>query len=212
MAKALVVNKICQRQFIIKNNNKLIRSFTKKIKYIKPGNYCKKNLKFNILINPIKLLVNNYNYKEQSLNLKVNYKIEPLIMDVPIEYNSFIKTEEVSLIVKQSKDKNNKVMNIKCKPCSINVDDLIPSNKSNNSGNIKSFKFVLQKQSFSEIDLEFTSGKIISAEGLPAEMKLINQKIKGTPIYSGTYNCILHLDNGNKINILIIISNLDRKL
>lgn len=100
------------------------------------------------------------------------------------------------------------------KPAIASVIDYKPptiNNKTNGEG-IKFIKLIAQKNSYSEIYLEFNLRKIIEIIGLPNGLILERNSIKGTPLISGKYPLSIRLDNNTTINALLIIPELPRQL
>lgn len=101
-------------------------------------------------------------------------------------------------------------------PVMINVENYRPPTFGNTgSGSaMRDFKIVAQKQSFVEVVLNFEDANVLDVIGLPDGMVYDNvlKMIKGSPILSGKYPITLELDNGYKLEGLVVVPQLPRQM
>ena len=123
-----------------------------------------------------------------------------------------IKPVDRFIVDKTNKaETSNGAMNIL--PITVNVEDYkAPSwNQTGTTGNIKGFKFVIQKNSFVELNMNFTDSKIVEAIGIPTGMFLEKNYIKGVPELAGKYAIGLKLDNGSILSGMLVVPNVPRE-
>ena len=101
----------------------------------------------------------------------------------------------------------------KLEPMTAIVEDYKPPSFGNvgSGSGMKFARFVVQKNSFAQINLEFTDSKVIDALGLPQGMLFKAPFLTGAPTVSGVYPLRLKLDNGFTLDILLVVPNLPRK-
>lgn len=118
------------------------------------------------------------------------------------------QSKSATIISKRSKGMHlaSNVINSYC------IDKRPPQLKNSSGGNLKSAKFVIQKNSFAELNFSFSDQQVVEAIGLPEGMCLANNKIKGTPTHASNYNVSLKLNDGSSFNVIIEVPNLIRKL
>lgn len=99
-------------------------------------------------------------------------------------------------------------------PVTVVVSDYKPPDIGGNSGgdNVNFIRIIAQKNSYCEVFLEFKERKIISAEGLPPGLFVEKGVIKGCATISGKFIVSIVLDNDSKLEALIIVPELPRKL
>lgn len=99
-------------------------------------------------------------------------------------------------------------------PISFKVDDVrsFGANANKDGGNVKKIELTMQQQSFYEIKIDYSAGKVVHCNNLPSGLILENGKIKGAPIYSGRYVVEAVLDNYEINNITINVTPLPRTL
>ena len=99
-------------------------------------------------------------------------------------------------------------------PVTVVVSDYKPPDIGGNSGgdNVNFIRIIAQKNSYCEVFLEFKERKIISAEGLPPGLFVEKGVIKGCATISGKFIVSIVLDNDSKLEALIVVPELPRKL
>lgn len=99
-------------------------------------------------------------------------------------------------------------------PVTVVVSDYKPPDIGGNTGGdgVNFIRIIAQKNSYCEVFLEFKERKIISAEGLPPGLFVEKGVIKGCATISGKFIVSIVLDNDSKLEALIIVPELPRKL
>ena len=166
--------------------------------------------------------INNYSIDFKTNIAKVTNKsknvfsparLTPVETQVQVLNNKYILPVASRLIVDKTNkaETSNGAMNIL--PITVNVEDYkAPSwNQTGTTGNIKGFKFVIQKESFVELNMNFTDSKIVEAIGIPDGMFLEKNYIKGVPTLAGKYAVGLKLDNGSVLSGMLVVPNVPRE-
>jgi hypothetical protein len=155
----------------------------------------------------------SYNITEQ-LNSKklIDYNTDDIMnIKTPIDYKIDFNMDDDMVI-------NNGIPYIKTDtldipPITMIINDLIPpTGKASNDGGLKSFRIVIQKQSYFEQFLSFSNNDIISVDGLPQGIRYENGYIRGSATLSGKYNIIINFSDNTVLTGLLIVTPLQRVL
>jgi hypothetical protein len=98
-------------------------------------------------------------------------------------------------------------------PVTMIINDLTPqTGKQTNDGGLKSFRIVIQKQSYFEQFLSFSNTDVVSVDGLPQGIVYQDGYIKGSAKLSGKYGVIINFSDNKVLTGTLIVTALPRTL
>lgn len=174
----------------------------------------------NVFVNPSISVFNIPDIKLNASTVNVKAKVKATFDDIQLPaisaqsqiFKNQYKLNSINTVVEDKTNKAATSQSMTIPALMVNVEDYkAPTwNATGTTGNIKDFKFVIQKNTFVEINMNFADSKLVDCAGLPEGMFIEKTYLKGVPTLSGKYAINIKLDNGSVLSGLIIVPNVQR--
>lgn len=142
------------------------------------------------------------------------FGIEAKTMVYDIDDNKAVINNAYTFVENYIPYKRNSTMVIQ--PATVNIEDYKPPNTTSSAfsggGGLKGFRIVIQKNSYFEQYLSFSTGSVIDITALPSGMVFENGYLKGAPTMSGDFAINIKMDDNTCLSGLLIVTQVPREL